>query len=131
MTTQRTRGKAPPKDDLRTSLPLKLRPGQDDDLLTWYKAQPKGKRQEALRQALRAGMNGAMNGRADMERIEMTTRAIWEAMNDLPGYLDTLMQRFAVTSVQIAPPSIEAEPTPRVENAELERRASRLKKAKW
>lgn len=134
MTTRRTRGKASPKlgqPDLRTSIPLKLRPGEDDDLVRWYNELPKGKRQEVLRQALRAGIGKVtMNGHAEMERIEATTKAIWAAMNDLPSYLDGLMQRLAVSGVQIAPP-VEAEATPRVDAGELERRASRLKKAIW
>lgn len=115
----------------RHTLTIHLIPGKDDDLIQMLNAVPDGKRQVVFKKLLR-GQRAALEDVAPVATA-LTDPALREqvawlmnAMNDLPGYLESIIQRVAA-----ARPSADVLPGETASSETLNKRASRLKASQW
>ena len=122
----------------KRSIGFKACEQEDEDLITWWEAMPKGARSNVLRTLIRA----AMQIQAEASRVQhqhldqLSDDTAWlkQALNDLPGYLETIIGRVATTRL-VAPETQvitgEATPAQEVDGTTLDLRRSRLGKTTW
>ena len=112
----------------------------DTDILDWWDSIEAGERSDAIRDLIRIHMGLHSTQRKpfvlpDINDIRRDILWIHEALNDMPDYLERLMQQLIVTTQQTLPDT-RASPQPATNqpaltDAESQRRARRMKNATW
>jgi hypothetical protein len=118
----------------------------DSDILDWWEGIDEGERSDALRDLIR-GYLGKQPRRNKLltipELLEVRQDTLWirDALNEMPGYLERLVQHVAANSaVQITMPPTARLPTngdvlpttePALSDNDGERRARRMKRSQW
>jgi hypothetical protein len=116
--------------------------GEDDDLIAWYTALPKGERHQILKDAVRAGLGIVVRSdnhreeRIDADQLEALWQelrhewATWtqELVESLPNYVQaSVEQTINVEATQ----SHKVEGSPALSSKEVDQRKVKLKKARW
>jgi hypothetical protein len=118
----------------------------DSDILDWWEGVDQGERSDALRDLIR-GYLGKQPRRNKLltipELLEVRQDTLWirDALNDMPAYLERVIQHVAANSVaQIAMPLTARSPTdsdvlptaePALSDNDSDRRARRMKRSQW
>lgn len=116
----------------------------DSDILDWWEGIDEGERSDALRDLIR-GYLGKQPRRNKLltipELLEVRQDTLWirDALNDMPAYLERVIQHVATNVQPVAvgqhPPRASPEATtgndPALTDAEHQRRARRMKGATW
>jgi hypothetical protein len=118
----------------------------DADILNWWESIVEGERSEALRDLIRAFIGKPSRPRKLLtipELLEVRQDTLWirDALNDMPAYLERLVQYVAATTAaqgvlqpQAGTPSNGSRP-PATElalsDSDSERRARRMRRASW
>ncbi|GAB4523407.1 MAG: hypothetical protein OHK0046_37050 [Anaerolineae bacterium] len=123
----------------------------DADILSWWEGIQEGERSEALREVIRGhlGVPAKMRqtkmlagGIIDLpELMEVRRDTLWirDALNDMPAYLERVIQHVAANVVvqqNMAQPPARASPAfasdePALTESDAERRTQRMRKATW
>jgi hypothetical protein len=118
----------------------------DRDILDWWEGIDEGERSDALRDVIRShlGKSPRQGKRLSIpELLEVRQDTLWirDALNDMPGYLERLVQHLAAAGAgQVAIPPGTNAPTredsreliePALSGSDSERRARRMKRASW
>ena len=118
----------------------------DDDILDWWEGIEEGERSDALRDVIRTHLGKQPRPRKMLtipELLEVRQDTLWirDALNDMPAYLERLIQHIAAAN----PMQMEIQPDaraptngdvlkpsePALSDNDSERRARRMKKASW
>jgi len=117
----------------------------DEDILNWWEGIETGERSDAIRDVIRE-FNGIQPlnqaKRLDVqELIEVRRDTLWikDALNDMPAYLERVIQHVAANAQPVeagqnqprASPAIDQPNDPALTDAETQRRTRRLKGATW
>lgn len=118
----------------------------DSDILDWWEAIDEGERSDALRDLIR-GYLGKQPRRSKLltipELLEVRQDTLWirDALNEMPGYLERLVQHVAangIAQIAIQPEarapanSMVIQPTePALSDNDSDRRARRMKRSQW
>ncbi len=118
----------------------------DSDILDWWEGIDEGERSDALRDLIR-GYLGKQPRKHKLlsipELLEVRQDTLWirDALNEMPGYLERLVQHVAANGVAgIAMPSTARSPTngdvlpaiePALSDNDSDRRARRMKRSQW
>jgi hypothetical protein len=118
----------------------------DSDILDWWEGIDEGERSDALRDLIR-GYLGKQPRRNKLltipELLEVRQDTLWirDALNEMPSYLERLVQHMAANGVaQIAMPPTARSPTngdalpiaePALSDNDSDRRARRMKRSQW
>jgi hypothetical protein len=117
----------------------------DSDILEWWEGIDEGERSDALRDLIR-GYLGKQPRRNKLltipELLEVRKDTLWirDALNDMPAYLERVIQHVAANGVvqsmavgqhppRAAPPVVMDEPA--LTDGDAERRTKRMRKATW
>jgi len=118
----------------------------DADILDWWEGIEDGERSDAMRDLIRDQLGIRKPGKApgfDLpELMEVRRDTLWikDALNDMPAYLERVIQHVANNVQPIAvgqnpprasPQVIVKEDDPALTDAESERRTRRMKRATW
>ena len=118
----------------------------DQDILDWWEAIEEGERSDALRDLIREQLGIRRKSKAPIidlpELLEVRRDTLWirDALNDMPAYLERVIQHVAANGVaqsmavgqhpaRASPPVIMDEPA--LTNDDAERRTKRMRKATW
>ncbi|MDX2138776.1 MAG: hypothetical protein SF123_11835 [Chloroflexota bacterium] len=118
----------------------------DSDILDWWEGIDEGERSDALRELIR-GYLGKQPRRSKLltipELLEVRQDTLWirDALNEMPGYLERLVQHVAVNGAAgIAMPPTARSPAngdvlpatePALTDNDSDRRARRMKRSQW
>jgi hypothetical protein len=108
----------------------------DADLLAWWEGIRPGDRSEALRELIRMALGYQMrqpNATYDLPAVQADMVWMREALTDLPGYLEQVIQYVAAHAVVLPEnhnPSASQNGAGMSDEAAM-RRERRMKKAKW
>jgi hypothetical protein len=115
----------------------------DSDILDWWEGIDEGERSDALRDLIR-GYLGKQPRRSKLltipELLEVRQDTLWirDALNEMPGYLERLVQHVAVNGLSIQPEArapangTVLQPTePALSDNDSDRRARRMKRSQW
>jgi len=118
----------------------------DSDILDWWEGIDEGERSDALRDLIR-GYLGKQPRRNKLltipELLEVGQDTLWirDALNEMPGYLERLVQHVAANgAAQIAIPPMARSPTngdvlpatePALSANDSDRRVQRMKRSQW
>jgi hypothetical protein len=118
----------------------------DQDILDWWEGIDEGERSDALRDLIR-GYLGKQPPRNKLltipELLEVRQDTLWirDALNEMPGYLERLVQHVAANgAAQIAIPPTARSPAngdvlppaePALSDNDSDRRARRMKRSQW
>lgn len=115
----------------------------DSDILDWWEGIDEGERSDALRDLIR-GYLGKQPRRKKLltipELLEVRQDTLWirDALNEMPGYLERLVQHVAANGMSIHPEArapangIVLQPTePSLTDNDSDRRARRMKRSQW
>ncbi len=122
--------------------------GDDADILDWWESVEEGERSEALRDVIRGYLGVQSKWRKtpiiDLpELLEVRRDTLWirDALNDLPAYLERVIQHMAAKAAvqpvavgqeQPGASWVQAHPhEPALTDAESQRRTRRMKRATW
>ncbi|MCB9451484.1 MAG: hypothetical protein H6672_08590 [Anaerolineaceae bacterium] len=113
----------------------------DADIVTWWEDIEEGERSEALRAVIREYLGLPMKRRQtpviDLpELLEVRRDTLWikDALNDMPAYLERLIQHVAANVQPAAVGQMEPRASPiepALTEAESQRRTRRMKRATW
>lgn len=119
---------------------------EDEDILDWWEGIPDGERSEVIRDVVRQYLDLPTKRRKKLiipELSEVRRDTVWikDALNDLPGYLNRLINEVAETAGNrpvFIQPGARASPQDNQENEEddltqdeTEQRSKRMKNATW
>ena len=115
----------------------------DSDILNWWEGIDEGERSDALRDLIR-GYLGKQPRRNKLltipELLEVRQDTLWirDALNEMPGYLERLVQHVAANGMLIHPEAraptngIVLQPTePVLSDNDSDRRERRMKRSQW
>jgi hypothetical protein len=115
----------------------------DSDILDWWEGIDDGERSDALRDLIR-GYLGKQPRRNKLltilELLEVRQDTLWirDALNEMPGYLERLVQHVAANGMSIQPEArapangIVLQPTePALSDNDSDRRVRRMKRSQW
>lgn len=118
----------------------------DQDILDWWEGIEEGERSDAMRDLIREQLGVQHKPKAPIidlpELLEVRQDTLWirDALNDMPAYLERVIQHVAANSaiqpvvVGQHPPGVSPVPTrdePALTDADTERRTKRMRKATW
>jgi hypothetical protein len=109
----------------RVTITLKLLPGKDDDLITWWLSLPVGSRQGLLKGVLRTYMR---------EKAGQKDDATWmrEALAALPDYLEQVIARVAAAPLERRDNSARTDLPDRTLSTEaVSRRERKIARTRW
>lgn len=117
----------------------------DQDILDWWEGIEAGERSDAVRDLIRQHLGSArrssktpISALPELLEVHRDTRWIKDALNDMPAYLERVIQHVAANaqpvlvgqhSARAAPPAQPHEPA--LTDAAAERRTMRMRKATW
>jgi hypothetical protein len=106
----------------------------DGDLLGWWDGIEEGDRSDTIRDILREYLFGKRKTASpvppDLSRIGEDTAWIRLALNDLPGYVEQVIQQVAAMQVTVTANSVTTAASGLTEQ-EAERRERRMQKTQW
>jgi Arc/MetJ-type ribon-helix-helix transcriptional regulator len=115
----------------------------DEDILDWWEGIEAGDRSDAIRDLIREQLGQPQRRTGKIidlpELMEVRRDTIWikDALNDMPAYLERVVQQVAATA-QVgvghparASPEVIAEDEPALTDAETQRRTRKMKGATW
>lgn len=116
----------------------------DQDLLDWWEGIEAGERSDAVRDLIREQLGSVRRkpSKAPIidlpELLEVRRDTLWirDALNDMPAYLERVIQHVAANTVVVGQPPPRASPGSPIDEAALTdadtaRRTKRMKKATW
>lgn len=111
----------------------------DADILAWWESIDMGERSTALREAIRLYAGQQLRPKRldipEMSEIRQDTRWIREALNDMPAYLERVIQQVAAVQPvmvgQTRSPAQAGHNQAALTDAAAERRTQRMRKATW
>ena len=115
----------------------------DQDILDWWEGIEEGERSDEIRNLIREqlGQPQRRTGKTtDLpELLEVRRDTIWikDALNDMPAYLERVIQQVTATAqvgvghLSRASPEVIAHNDPALTDAETQRRTRRMKGATW
>ena len=113
----------------------------DEDLIAWWEDIEAGERSDAIRDVLRDHLGVRRQSRQTKiielpELIEVRRDTLWikDALNEMPAYLERVIQHVAATTVGQPPARASPAPVsdePALSEAESQRRTRRMKRASW
>jgi len=115
----------------------------DSHILDWWEGIDEGERSDALRDLIRAylGKQPRRNKLLTIpELLEVRRDTLWirDALNEMPGYLERLVQHVAANGMSTQPEArtpangIVPQPTePALSDNDSDRRARRMKRSQW
>jgi hypothetical protein len=118
----------------------------DQDILDWWEYIEEGERSDAMRDLIREQLGIRRKSKAPIidlpELLEVRRDTLWirDALNDMPAYLERIIQHVAANGVvqsmavgqhppRASPPAVMDEPA--LTNDDAERRTKRMRKATW
>jgi hypothetical protein len=118
----------------------------DQDILDWWEYIEEGERSDAMRDLIREQLGIRRKSKAAIidlpELLEVRRDTLWirDALNDMPAYLERIIQHVAANGVvqsmvvgqhppRASPPAVMDEPA--LTNDDAERRTKRMRKATW
>jgi hypothetical protein len=118
----------------------------DQDILDWWESIEEGERSDALRDLIREQLGIRRKSKAPIidlpELLEVRRDTLWirDALNDIPAYLERVIQHVAANGVvqsmavgqhppRASPPAVRDEPA--LTDDDAERRTKRMRKATW
>ena len=133
----------PKKRNYRT-ITFKVYYDTDEDILDWWEGIEAGERSDAIRDLIREQLGqqpqrGARKIIDLPELMEVRRDTLWikDALNDMPAYLERVIQHVAANAqVSVghparASPQVVAKDEPALTDAETQRRTRRMKGATW
>lgn len=115
----------------------------DSDILDWWEGIDEGERSDALRDLIR-GYLGKQPRRSKLltipELLEVRQDTLWirDALNEMPGYLERLVQHVAANGMSIQPEArapangiVLPATEPALSDNDSDRRARRMKRSQW
>lgn len=116
----------------------------DADILNWWDGIEDGERSDALREVIRVYLGAQPRPRKALsipELLEVRQDTLWirDALNDMPAYLERVIQYVATNAQPVvvgqhpprASPGAATSNDPALTDAEHQRRARRMKGATW
>jgi hypothetical protein len=117
----------------------------DQDILDWWEGIEEGERSDAMRDLIRDQLGVRRKPKVPIidlpELMEVRRDTLWikDALNDMPAYLERVIQHVAnnvqpITVGQNPPrasPQVVVQDDPALTDAESERRTRRMKRATW
>jgi len=116
----------------------------DEDILDWWESIEAGERSDAIRDLIREQLGqqplrqtGKIIDLPELMEVRRDTLWIKDALNDMPAYLERVIQHVAAnTHVSVghparASPEVVAKDEPALTDAETQRRTRRMKGATW
>lgn len=118
----------------------------DQDILDWWESIEEGERSDAMRDLIREQLGIRRKSKAPIidlpELLEVRRDTLWirDALNDMPAYLERIIQHVAANGVvqsmavgqhppRASPPAVMDEPA--LTNDDAQRRTKRMRKATW
>lgn len=115
----------------------------DQDLLDWWEGIEAGERSDTVRDMIREQLGitrqkpkASMIDLPELREVRRDTSWIRDALNDMPAYLERIIQHIAANSIyqpvsviHDSPASVQKEPA--LTDVDTERRIKRMKKARW
>ena len=112
----------------------------DEDILDWWESIEAGERSDAIRDLIRERLGLAPKRKPKLldlpELLEVRRDTLWirDALNEMPAYLERVMQHIAATQAsagqaRASPPVQQHEPA--LSDADAERRTRRMRRATW
>lgn len=112
----------------------------DADILDWWEGIEAGERSDAIRDLIRERLGLAPKRKPKLldlpELLEVRRDTLWirDALNEMPAYLERVMQHIAATQAsaghaRASPPAQHHEPA--LSDADAERRTRRMRRATW
>ena len=113
----------------------------DQDILDWWEGIEEGERSHEMRDLIREQFGVGRQSRSTKiielpELIEVRRDTLWikDALNEMPAYLERVIQHVAATTVGQPPARASPAPVsdePALNEAENQRRTRRMKRASW
>ena len=116
----------------------------DEDILDWWEGIEAGERSDAIRDLIREQLGqppqrgaGKIIDLPELMEVRRDTLWIKDALNDMPAYLERVIQHVAANAqVSVghparASPEVAASNEPALTDAETQRRARKMKGATW
>jgi len=113
----------------------------DQDILDWWEGIEEGERSETLREVIRDFLGVRSRPRPTKiielpELIEVRRDTLWikDALNEMPAYLERVIQHVAANAVGQRPARASPAPVsdePALSEAESQRRTRRMKRVSW
>ena len=118
----------------------------DEDILDWWENIEEGERSDAMRDLIREQLGIPRKSRKSAiidlpELMEVRRDTLWirDALNDMPAYLERVIQHVATNAQPIAvgqnpsraSPQVVVKDDPALTDAESQRRTRRMKNATW
>lgn len=143
--------KRKPKKRTYRTITFKVFYDTDEDILDWWEGIEVGERSDAIRDVIREYIGSQPQRRTKLsqtaiidlpELLEVRRDTLWirDALNDMPAYLERVIQHVAANTV-VQPVAVGQHPpraSPPVQNnepaltdAESQRRTRRMKRATW
>lgn len=135
--------KRKPKKRSYRTITFKVFYDTDEDILDWWEGIEAGERSDAIRDLIREQLGQQPQRPAKIidlpELMEVRRDTLWikDALNDMPAYLERVIQHVAATAqVNVgkparASPEVAASNEPALTDAETQRRTRRMKGATW
>ena len=135
--------KRKPKKRSYRTITFKVFYDTDEDILDWWESIEAGERSDAIRDLIREQLGQRPKRQTKIidlpELMEVRRDTLWikDALNDMPAYLERVIQHVAATAqVSVghparASPEVVAKDEPALTDAETQRRTRRMKGATW
>ena len=136
--------KRKPKKRSYRTITFKVFYDTDPDILDWWEGIEAGERSDAIRDLIREQLGqqplrqtGKIIDLPELMEVRRDTLWIKDALNDMPAYLERVIQHVAAsTQVSVghparASPEVVAKDEPARTDAETQRRTRRMKGATW
>lgn len=136
--------KRKPKKRSYRTITFKVFYDTDGDILDWWEGIEAGERSDAIRDLIREQLGqqplrptGKIIDLPELMEVRRDTLWIKDALNDMPAYLERVIQHVAATAqVSVghparASPELVAKDEPALTDAETQRRTRRMKGATW
>ena len=134
----------PKKRNYRT-ITFKVYYDTDEDILDWWESIEAGERSDAIRDLIREQLGQQPLRQTKIidlpELMEVRRDTLWikDALNDMPAYLERIIQHVAANVQPIAvgqnppraSPQIVVQDDPALTDTESQRRTKRMRKATW
>ena len=135
--------KRKPKKRSYRTITFKVFYDTDPDILDWWESIEAGERSDAIRDLIREQLGQQPQRQTKIidlpELMEVRRDTLWikDALNDMPAYLERVIQHVAANAqVSVghparASPKVVAKDEPALTDAETQRRTRRMKGATW